>query len=220
MSVTPESVKALLEAEDFGQRLRGVNQLRELEPSTAFDLIQPVITDSNVRVRYAAVSQLSSLGGQDRQVSLQVLRDRLNNDPETDVKAAAADSLAALKLTEAFEDMQSVFNGTQEWLLQFSIAAALGELGDPRGFELLQNAIQSENELVRTAAIGALGELGDPRAVPLLAPFVEDLDWQVRYRVVQALGRMKQDPEAHKLIEGMLDDKAEPVAQEARNAIA
>jgi HEAT repeat protein len=167
MSVTPESVKALLEAEDFGQRLRGVNQLRELEPATAFDLIQPVITDSNVRVRYAAVSQLSSLGGQDREVSLQVLRDRLNNDPETDVKAAAADSLAALKLTEAFEDMQSVFNGTQEWLLQFSIAAALGELGDPRGFELLQNAIQSENELVRTAAIGALGELGDPRAVPL-----------------------------------------------------
>jgi len=220
MSATPESVKALLEAEDFGQRLRGVNHLRELDPATAFELIQPAITDQNVRVRYAAVSQLSSLGDQDRQVALTLLRDRLNNDPEADVKAAAADSLAALRMTEAFEDMQAVYYGTEEWLLQFSIAAALGELGDPRGFELLETAIQSENELVRTAAIGAFGELGDTRAIPLLAPFVKDDDWQVRYRVVQALGRVKQDPEARKLIEEMVEDKAEPVAQEARNAIA
>jgi len=220
MSTTPESVQALLEAEDFGERLRGVNQLRDLEPATAFALIQPVITDSNVRVRYAAVSQLSSLGEQDRAMSLTMLRDRLNNDPETDVKAAAADSLAALKMTEAFEDMQTVYNGTEEWLLQFSIAAALGELGDPRGFDLLATAIQSDNELVRTAAIGALGELGDTRAIPLLAPFVADPDWQVRYRVVQALGRIKHDPEALKLIEGMKGDAMEPVAQEAHNALA
>lgn len=220
MSVTPESVKALLDNEDFGQRMRGVNQLRELEPALAFELIQPLVTDGNVRVRYAAVSQLSSLGTQDRQVSLNLLRDRLNGDAEIDVRAAAADSLAALHLTEAFEDLKAQFDNTQEWLLQFSITAALGELGDPRGFELLETAIQSENELVRTAAIGALGELGDTRAVALLIPFIHDSDWQVRYRVVQSLGGLKQDPEAYKLLQGMTQDEVEFVAQEAQNALA
>lgn len=217
MSVTAESVKALLESEDFGQRLRGVNQLRELEPRVAFGLIQPAVNDGNVRVRYAAVSQLSSLGSQDLQVSLGLLRDRLHNDPESDVKAAAADSLGALKLTEAFEDMQALYHQTDEWLIQFSIAAALGELGDPRGFDLLTEALTSENELVRTAAIGAIGELRDPRAVPLLAPFVTDADWQIRYRVVQALGHFPDHPEAQQLLKSMATDSMEAVATEARN---
>lgn len=215
-SVTPESVQAMLESEDFGQRLSGVNQLRQLDPAVAFDMIKPVITDSNVRVRYAAVSQVSSLGTQDRQAALTLLRDRLHNDPEADVKAAAADSLAALQLTEAFEDLQNLYHATDEWLIQFSIIAALGELGDPRGFELLQVAIQSDNELVRTAAIGALGELGDPRAIPLLEPFADSDDWQLRYRVVQALGHLRSQPSAQETLQTLTTDKSDAVAGEAQ----
>ena len=64
MSVTPESVQELLSSEDFGKRLSGVNQLRLLYPAIAFQMIQLPIADKNVRVRYAAVSQLASLGKQ------------------------------------------------------------------------------------------------------------------------------------------------------------
>lgn len=216
MSVTPESVKAMLESEDFGDRLVGVNQLRQLDPAIAFEMIKPVITDSNVRVRYAAVSQVSSLGTQDLQAALELLRDRLLNDPETDVKAAAADSLSALQLTEAFEDLANLYRQTDEWLLQFSIIAALGELGDPRGFELLEDAIQSDNELVRTAAVGALGELQDPRAIPLLEPFAESDDWQLRYRVVQALGHLRGQPKAQETLQSLTSDKSDAVAGEAQ----
>jgi HEAT repeat protein len=59
MSVTPESVKELLRSDDFGQRLSAVNQLRQLDPAIAFELIQPAIADQSVRVRYAAVSQMA-----------------------------------------------------------------------------------------------------------------------------------------------------------------
>ena len=62
MSATPESVQTLLNSDNFGDRLSGINQLRQLDPATAFELIRPAVTDKNVRVRYAAVSQLSSLG--------------------------------------------------------------------------------------------------------------------------------------------------------------
>jgi HEAT repeat protein len=215
MTDTPESVQTLLSSEDFGERLRGVNQLRQLDPAIAFQLIQSVVGDRNVRVRYAAVSQLSTLGVQDLTLSLEVLRRCLLEDPEADVQSAAADSIGALKLTDAFEDLERLYHQSSEWLVQFSIIAALGELGDPRAFELLETALKSEIELVRTAAIGSLGELGDDRAVPLLLPFVSDPDWQTRYRVAQALNHFKS-PEIQAALEKLSHDEMPPVAQEAK----
>jgi hypothetical protein len=50
MTITPESVQQLLTSEDYGDRLIGVNQLRQLDKSLAFELIEPLITDSNPRV--------------------------------------------------------------------------------------------------------------------------------------------------------------------------
>ena len=218
MSITPESVKELLSSEDLGDRLRAVNQIRELEPVIAFELVQTAINDRNARVRYSAVSQMDTLGGQDLSTALTVLRDRLFNDPEPDVQAAAADCLGALKLTEAFEDLQQLYHTTPEWLVKFSIIATLGELGDPRSFELLTEALNSENDLVKTAAISSLGDLGDMQAIPLLVPYATDPDWQIRYRVVQALNRLGS-PEAHSTLETLANDPVEAVAQEAKNCL-
>ncbi len=218
MSVTRESVQELLSSEDFGQRISGVNQLRQLEPSVAFELIQPVVNDTNTRVRYAAVSQLDTLGTQDLQAALTILRDRMINDSEPDVQAAAADALGALKLTEAYEDMLQLYRSTPEWLVQFSIIAALGELGDPRSFDLLQEALNSETSLIQTAAVSSFGELGDARAVPLLIPFATNPDWQLRYRLVQALSKLG-GAEARATLETLAQDEKEEVAREAQAAL-
>lgn len=218
MSITPESVKELLNSEDFGKRISGINQLRQLETGTAFELIQPVITDKNTRVRYAAVSQLDTIGQQNLDKALTVLRDRLLNDPEADVQAAAADAIGALKLSDAFEDLQNVYRSSSEWLVQFSIIAALGEMGDPRAFDLLKEALESGTGLVQTAAIGSFGELGDVRAVPLLIPYATNPDWQMRYRVVQALNRLGGD-EAKATLKALVNDEVEQVAQEAKASL-
>ncbi|MDZ8261851.1 phycobilisome degradation protein NblB [Nostoc sp. ChiQUE01b] len=216
MSITPESVKQLLSSEDLGDRLRAVNQIRQLEPAVGFELIQSAIGDRNSRVRYSAVSQMDTLGTQDLQLSLDILRDRLLHDSEVDVQAAAADCLGALKLHEAFEDLQQLYHTTDEWLIQFSIIATLGELGDPRAFELLKEALSSENELVQTAAISSLGDLGDVQAVPLLAPYASNPDWQIRYRLVQALIRLG-NPEAKSILEILANDEVDAIASEAKN---
>lgn len=218
MSVTRESVQELLSSEDFGKRLSGVIQLRQLEPAVAFELVQPIVTDQNTRVRYAAVSQLDTLGSQDIQATLTILRDRLLNDSEPDVQAAAADALGALKLTEAFEEMQQLYHRTSEWIVQFSIIAALGELGDPRSFELLEEALNSDTSLVQTAAISSLGELGDARAVPVLIPFATDQDWQIRYRLVQALSKLG-GTEVRSTLEALAKDEQAEVAKEAQEAL-
>lgn len=218
MSITPESVQQLLNSSDYGDRLQGVNQLRQLDNNTAFQLIQPLIGDPHPRVRYAAVSQLDTLGDRDLKISLELLRDRLLNDPEADVQAAAADAISGLKLTEAFEDIKIVYDRTSEWLVEFSIVAALGELGDPRGYQLLIDALSSENNLIQTAAISALGELGDVRAVESIVPFVTSDDWQIRYRLVQALDRLGGD-EAQSTLQQLVNDEVEQVAAAAKTSL-
>ncbi|MGK7961756.1 phycobilisome degradation protein NblB [Crocosphaera sp.] len=215
MSLTPADVQPLLVSDNLGDRLKGVNLLRQLDPAIAFALIQPLVTDTNERVRYAAVSQLDPLGRQDPDVALVLLRDRLENDPETDVKAAAADVIGGLQLTQAYDDLKQVYHQTSDWLLQLSIIATLGELGEPKGIELLEDALKSENGLVRVSAVSALGELGNSDAVPLLVQLVKDEDWQVRYRLVQALGKFGGE-EAKEALKILTEDPMEQVAKEAK----
>ena len=138
MVISPEQIKQQLASEDLGQRLRAVNLLREIDPAVAFELIQTVISDSSARVRYAAISQFSTLGTQDKETALTLLRGALYHDPEADVQAAAADSIGALRLVEAYDDLATAYQNTSEWIVQMSIVACLGELGVDRGFDLLQ----------------------------------------------------------------------------------
>ena len=187
MGISPEHIKQQLASEDLGQRLRAVNLLRDIDPAVAFELIQTVVSDRSARVRYAAISQFSSLGNQDRETALTILRGALYHDPEADVQAAAADAIGALQLVEAYDDLATAYSNTPEWIVQMSIVACLGEFGLDRGFELLQTALQSDNNLVALTAIGAMGELKDPRGVPLLLTFADHDDWQVRHRLAQAL---------------------------------
>lgn len=186
--MTPEQIRQMLNAENFGDRIKAINQLRNIDPTEAFTLIAPLCDDRNTRVRYAAVSQIAILGEQDKPTAYKILTASLG-DPEADVQAAAADALGALKLTDALADLQELYEGTPEWLVKMSIVACLGEMGDPCAFDLLQSALADDNSLISVAAIGALGELKDARAIPLLLPYVSNDDWQVRHRVAQALGQ-------------------------------
>jgi HEAT repeat protein len=217
MSISSEAVKQLLSSENLGDRLRAVNQIRELEPTIGFELIQTAVKDANPRVRYSAVSQMDTLGGQDLDLSLNILRGLLK-DPEPDVQAAAADCVGALKLRPAFEDLQHLYETSNEWIVQFSVIATLGELGEPRSFELLKQALLSSNELIQTAAISSLGELGNAQAVPLIAPYATNPDWQVRFRLVLALGLLK-NAEAKSILETLANDQVEAVATEAKRAL-
>lgn len=214
--ITPESVKQLLNSENFGEQIRGINELRNLELEVAYELIQPILKDQNARIRYAAVSQLDTIGQANLDHTLEILLDRLYNDTEADVIAAAADAIAGLKLTQAFPDLDKVYHSTSDWLIQFSIVAALGELGDARGFEILQEALQSDNELLRTSAISSFGELGDTRAIELLLPYINEDDWQIRHRLAQALGRLGGE-KVKSALQKLAEDKSAPVAEEAKN---
>lgn len=211
-----ESVQQLLASEKFGDRISGLNQLRAFAPQEAFPLLQPLLKDPEARIRYAAVSQMDAVGIGFESEAFILLKDALNNDPELDVKAAAADAIAGLKIKEAYPDLEAAYRASNEWLLQFSIIAAIGELGEPKAFDLIKEALTSDTELVRTSAISALGDLGDRRAIELLIPLVEDPDWQVRHRVAQAFGRLGGE-EVKASLEKLAIDEQPTVAEEAQH---
>ena len=211
----PEQIKTLLDAEDFGDRIKGINLLRNIDPAVAFKLITPLVDDPNTRVRYAAVSQIATLGEQDKSTAYTVLSASLG-DPEPDVQAAAADALGALKLTDAVDDLKELYEMTSEWLVKMSVVACLGEMGDSRAFDLLEKALKQDNSLVAVSAIGALGELKDDRAIALLLPYVEDSDWQVRHRIAQALSHFPDNPDVVQALSQLAQDDSEIVAETAR----
>jgi HEAT repeat protein len=217
LTITVAEVKTNLTSTDYGLRLRGVNQLRQLEPALAFELLQTAVADSNARVRYAAVSQMSSLGQQDRQLSLEILLNCVRNDSELDVKAVAADALGGLGLAEAYDDLLALYQEHSDWVLRLSVLAALGELGEPRAFDLLIEALNAPEELLKMAAIGSLGDLGDARAVSALAPFASHADWQVRQRVAQALYRIGGEA-AQPLLATLAQDSMQQVSAAATGA--
>jgi len=217
--VDTTGIQQLLTSAEVGDRLQGLNQLRSLDPQMAFPLIAPLIQDQNARIRYAAVSQVATLGRVNLPQAQELLRDRLLNDSETDVRAAAADAMAALQVPFALEDLETAYRSTEDWLLQFSIIAALGALANPAAVSLLKEALNSPQELVMLAAIGSLGELRQPDTVALLRPFVDYPDWQVRHRLAIALGQIGT-PEAKELLEQLQTDSAQAVAAAAQTSLA
>jgi len=217
--MTPDAIRTALGSDDLGDRLRAVNEIRQLEPLEGLPLLAIAAADANPRVRYAAVSQFDHCGDSDREATVALLRDRLLNDSEPDVQAAAADVLGALKATEAFEELAQVYRTTGEWLLKFSIISTLGELGDARAVDLLTEALESPTELERLGAIGALGELQDPRAIALLLPLVSHEDWQIRHRTARALGSFRSDETVRAALETLAVDAVEQVAIEAKEQL-
>ncbi len=215
---TLSDLMELLDSQDLGARLRAVNLARQLPGEETLTLLHRAVTDENARVRYAALSQMGTVSGVDPAPILPILQRSLREDPEFDVRAAAAAALGDLKQPQALADLLEAYQRENEWLVQFSIVAALGELGNPGAFDTLVQALQGGSELISTAAAAALGDLGDPRAIPFLDPFIDSDDWQLRYRICIALGRLGTEA-ARPGLTRLAQDPQEQVAVHARAAL-
>lgn len=217
-SVTREELNQLASSENWGNRIKAINLLRELSGDEALPLLSDLAIDSNTRVRYAAVSQIGTLNLSDKSLPLPMLKERLETDPEVDVRAAAAAALGDLKQPGTLQDLLAALQREDEWLMVLSIVAALGELGDPGAFDAVLAAASDENVLVRSTAASALGDLGDERGLDALQTLAKDPDWQTRHRVCIALGKIGSE-KAHSILETLASDEEAQVASTARDLL-
>lgn len=87
--------------------------------------------------------------------------------------------------------MAAIYEESSDLMVRFSILAALGELGNPKAFDLLKYTLENEEEsLLKVAALGSIGELGDNRAIEVVKPFLSSDDASLKERAQIAMNTL------------------------------
>jgi HEAT repeat protein len=168
-----KSIALQLESSNSKDRLLALASLREVAPEEAVPLIKKVLYDEMLPVRSMAVF---ALGVKQTEECFPILVDLLANDADYDIRA--------------FEPLQRAFYEDTQWLVRFSAAVALGNLGDIRAKQVLLSALDSNEAVIQQAAIAALGEIKAVETVEKLLTFVNSDDWLIRQRLAEALGQL------------------------------
>ena len=114
-------------------------------------------------------------------------------DPDPDVRLAAAMAAGALKVERALRPLLALLDGESDPDVVVGVLRALGQLGDPGAVNAIEKrAVGSFFSRppadVRIAAYRALHNIGTPHAKSLLVQAADDKDPAVKGAVRQLLG--------------------------------
>jgi HEAT repeat protein len=169
-----------------------------------------------------ATAQLEERGT----AALPVIRQTLQEPSAEKTKKQAALKATAILGARAADALPDVAVALEDPELAPAAALALSFMGSA-AVPALQEAVNSDNEIVRREALRALGKLRerasiDPKiVVPLLLRAIDDPDPAVRNVAVTYLGIVRDDPEAE--VAGLiktLSDESPEVRQAAAAALA
>jgi HEAT repeat protein len=163
-----ETIARQLESLDSKDRLLALVSLRSIPAEAAVPLIKKVLNDEMLTVRSMAVF---ALGVKQTEECLPILVELLETDADYGIRADAAGALGYLEDIRAFEPLSRAFYEDTAWLVRFSAAVSLGNLRDIRAKQVLLNALESEEAVIRQAAIAALGEIQAIEALDQLLTF-------------------------------------------------
>jgi hypothetical protein len=195
-----ESEEDGLLSEDYITRIYAVKDMRTRYSTLSEQvggLVNVLSGDSNPQVRYMAVTQLSTLdrdalSDKDKEAILAAALVALKDDSDSSCQSGAADAIAGLGLVGGFDSLVEAFNAANgsDWMLRFSIAASIAELGHPRCYEFLVDVLEAANptgdELLITAVLGGLGELRNTQALPIIEKYLDNPDKSIKERAAIA----------------------------------
>ena len=177
--------------------------LQELD-SLAVPLLEPLLSDKDDDIRKFALDLLYEIGKcnyPDKIVDL------LINDPNSNVRAAAAKTLGRLKYKDALPHLLNAIKD-EEWVC-FSSLQAMIEIGDDRVIDQICGLLQTSSDAIRFAVIEALGNLGSQKATPYLLNHLQQSDEYEKKIVIKALiniGTLPHEPEITDILIQMLND--------------
>lgn len=193
-------------------------------------LVERALSDSNRRVREAAVSALDALGPEalDRLISRGAGNRRTDGSLSRDDCRALLTSdrpelrLAALHGLQRLGDRKATplvvaALEDEDQRVRWRACHVCGSIGDPRAVGSLIDRL-TDDSVVQQAAILALGQLGTERATAALVPYLEANDPDVRRHSARALGIARASDAIEPLI-ARIDDEHDPVRAVAFRAV-
>ena len=176
-----ERIVALLyDEENAGLRNAAAEILVKLG-SAALPILTKAAESPDPDVRKFILDILGDIG--DRQATPLLLR-LLQNDAETNVRAAAAENLGKVGDARAVPEMVSALS-SPDLLVQFSLLDALGRIGC--AIPVADLVSLGENKLLRKPLFDTLGRIGDAAAIPPLLAGLHDPMRNVREAAILAL---------------------------------
>jgi HEAT repeat protein len=166
-------------------------------------LIERLLNDEWSKVRAMCVNSLQEIKDPS---CLEALRQALDKDAYSTVRAPAAAALLAFKDREA----EPLFiKGLKDgWSnVRLICARALGELGSQKAFQSLSESLNDKYAVVKAEAALSLGKIGDASVLPALEKAAKDEDPMVRESVYEAIAKIaKRHSELQKKAADFLAD--------------
>lgn len=187
-----QQIEISLQSTDLQERIRAITALRSYDSRVSVPLLCHQLNDSDSVIRSIVAA---SLGKKRTQASFETLLELLQIDPEANVRAEAASSLALFG-DVAIPFLIAAFREDPDWLSRRSIMAALLDLplSDEvmvEVFNLCAVALRDPNPQVQEVGIEGLGIFaqGSLRTAALdkLLPLAKSEFWETRMAVTKSL---------------------------------
>ncbi|MBN1593938.1 MAG: HEAT repeat domain-containing protein [Candidatus Coatesbacteria bacterium] len=167
-------------------------------------------------LRYAGAAGLGEIGSQDLDRSISKLC-KMTDDNEATVRIQAIKSLGQMGARDidlGHEVLDCILSHATESNVgvRSSVAVALGSLGIPDTFGIVEGMLEDSSYQVRGAAIEALGSFAEDRALPHLKALARTKNVTLRCAVVRALARFSS-PDAADILVALVDDPEGHVPQ-------
>ncbi len=169
------------------------------DPALADPLVE-ALQDPNGRVRDQAALALLDLKPPEK---LQAILARLEVEQEPSLRAILYRTIASTGGEAMVEALRSHW-GREGYEDRMGVVDALGELGSPRGLNLLRVALRDNEISVVLRAVAAMDRIGGAGAVETLLALVADPRWPVAQSVVEALSKRGEPRAAPRIADRLL----------------
>jgi HEAT repeat protein len=170
------------------------------------DLIEPLLSDDIVPVRFAA----AVAAGDTKYKPFAVKLVELTKAPDENTRLAAAYALYKLGHSDMFRTLGQAISSA-DLDVRANAALLLGKCGNKDAIKLLQWAMQAKDsdDRVHFASIEALARLGDKDIYPKLWSMILNINADDRIFGIQALGALGTEQAKNALITKLSDDVVE-----------
>jgi HEAT repeat protein len=179
-----------------------------IKNAEAIKFLINALTDENWQVREKAAQALGKFGDKSSTEPLiKALEDK------SEVRDAALTALSMIKDERAVEPLINLYNAkTTEDFLRQNILESLGIIGNPRGFQIVLNALKDVNKEIQASAVRALGWFGDSKAFEPLLEMIDNDEIFVAAYATQSLGQIRDERALEPLL-NLLTYSKQPLLQ-------